>query len=417
MAIRFERQALYEEVWAEPLTRLGKRYGMSDNGLRKVCKALNIPLPRAGHWAKVAAGHTVKKPPLPAKADQTAFISHPPPPDLSSPDEATEDAVWLKNRTAFEEALENRIVIDPVTRHWHPVLRPFREKILERAKAYERHLKEFAKKTKPARGSHWNGPNFEHISWYEYARHGLIGSHKASPIRIFSGTHERALLILNVLFYAAEKRGFQVSYDDSYGRFLFSGFEERLHIRLSERTEDKRFSTNEELKQSTIFNYHNRLPTGELKLSLDERGLGGPEISDDPELPLEEKLNAFFVKCYQAIIRSRKTHRRWKAEEALRKQEQDRRAAIAAERAEQERIRQEEKRRQYRLLKEAATWRKAELIRDYVTHVTTVAAPNDELERWKIWALAYADNLDPTATRAAISNQAKPNVPDEGGND
>lgn len=54
MAHVFERISLYEEVWTTPLTKLGKKYGLSDNGLRKVCKALSIPLPKAGHWAKVA---------------------------------------------------------------------------------------------------------------------------------------------------------------------------------------------------------------------------------------------------------------------------------------------------------------------------------------------------------------------------
>ena len=62
MEIIFERTRLYEEVWSEPLTKLGKKYGLSDNGLRKVCKALNIPLPRAGHWAKVAHTLTLAKP-------------------------------------------------------------------------------------------------------------------------------------------------------------------------------------------------------------------------------------------------------------------------------------------------------------------------------------------------------------------
>lgn len=32
MSIKFERQSLYEEVWSEPRTRLGKKYGLSDNG-------------------------------------------------------------------------------------------------------------------------------------------------------------------------------------------------------------------------------------------------------------------------------------------------------------------------------------------------------------------------------------------------
>lgn len=53
------RLKLYEEVWSEPMTTVAVRYGVSDNGLRKRCKALNIPLPTAGYWAKVKAGKPV----------------------------------------------------------------------------------------------------------------------------------------------------------------------------------------------------------------------------------------------------------------------------------------------------------------------------------------------------------------------
>ena len=56
MEIIFGRIALYDEVWTTPLTQLAKKYSLSDNGIREVCKAMNIPLPVAGHWAKVAGG-------------------------------------------------------------------------------------------------------------------------------------------------------------------------------------------------------------------------------------------------------------------------------------------------------------------------------------------------------------------------
>jgi len=59
MARTFERKALYEEVWATSLSTLGPKYGLSDNGLRRICKAMNIPLPPAGHWTKVAAGQPI----------------------------------------------------------------------------------------------------------------------------------------------------------------------------------------------------------------------------------------------------------------------------------------------------------------------------------------------------------------------
>lgn len=60
-----EREALYNEVWAEPVTVVAKRYNISDTGLRKHCKRLGIPLPYSGYWAKLKAGKSVTKTPLP----------------------------------------------------------------------------------------------------------------------------------------------------------------------------------------------------------------------------------------------------------------------------------------------------------------------------------------------------------------
>lgn len=64
-AQRYNRETLYQEVWAEPMTVVCQRYGMSDNGLRKICRKLDVPFPPAGYWAKVRAGKLVSKPTLP----------------------------------------------------------------------------------------------------------------------------------------------------------------------------------------------------------------------------------------------------------------------------------------------------------------------------------------------------------------
>ena len=53
---RYERLKLYEEVWAEAVTIVAKRYDISDVALRKICKKLAVPVPPLGYWAKVAAG-------------------------------------------------------------------------------------------------------------------------------------------------------------------------------------------------------------------------------------------------------------------------------------------------------------------------------------------------------------------------
>ena len=60
----FERKTLFDEVWGTPLTKLAKVYGLSDVGLRKICVALDVPLPPRGYWVKLAAGKTIPKPAL-----------------------------------------------------------------------------------------------------------------------------------------------------------------------------------------------------------------------------------------------------------------------------------------------------------------------------------------------------------------
>lgn len=59
------REKLYDEIWSEPITKVSKRYGVSDSYLIRVLKSLNIPSPPRGCWATVAAGISLAKPSLP----------------------------------------------------------------------------------------------------------------------------------------------------------------------------------------------------------------------------------------------------------------------------------------------------------------------------------------------------------------
>ena len=54
-----------ELVWSESLVSLAKRFGYSDNGLRKRCKAMNIPTPPKGYWRRVERGWKPRRLPLP----------------------------------------------------------------------------------------------------------------------------------------------------------------------------------------------------------------------------------------------------------------------------------------------------------------------------------------------------------------
>ena len=60
---RFNRNELYDRVWSDPMRVVAKTYGVSDVWLSKVCKALRIPVPGRGYWAKKYAGAPLRRRP------------------------------------------------------------------------------------------------------------------------------------------------------------------------------------------------------------------------------------------------------------------------------------------------------------------------------------------------------------------
>lgn len=59
------RRALYAEAWAEPMTTVAARYGVSSSFLARVCERLRVPRPPRGYWAKLAVGKAPRTPALP----------------------------------------------------------------------------------------------------------------------------------------------------------------------------------------------------------------------------------------------------------------------------------------------------------------------------------------------------------------
>lgn len=62
----FSRDELYALVWSEPMFILCKRFGLSDNGLRKRCKAMQVPTPPQGYWQALKSGRPISRTRLPA---------------------------------------------------------------------------------------------------------------------------------------------------------------------------------------------------------------------------------------------------------------------------------------------------------------------------------------------------------------
>lgn len=183
--IEVTRQALYDQVWSTPMTRLAKEYGISDVALAKICKKLNVPYPRRGYWRRKETGKTVKQLSLPAiaaPAKQGVTIHRTIRPESVAP--LSEDA---KQRITAEQAPERKIVVPDRLTNPHRLLKE--------------HLAE------------WRSPKVDDYG----ARSGNI---RQFNIRVSPASLGRALRIMDILFKALESRGYPVEIQQGYHRTL-----------------------------------------------------------------------------------------------------------------------------------------------------------------------------------------------------
>jgi hypothetical protein len=69
------RQQLYDLVWSKPVRDVAQDFGMSDVALAKRCRAVRVPIPPRGYWARVAAGQKPRKTPLPKHRSSRTNVS------------------------------------------------------------------------------------------------------------------------------------------------------------------------------------------------------------------------------------------------------------------------------------------------------------------------------------------------------
>lgn len=391
MAHVFERISLYEEVWTTPLTKLGKKYGLSDNGLRKVCKALSIPLPKAGHWAKVAAGQGVMRTPLPKHSGPDTFRSHgagvnrPSQPDYSTP----EDAEWLQQRLAFESSPSATIAVAMEPAEWDRIVIPLRKAVAAGKQQHEKDRTERDReKARPLRPGGLRSP-FNPLLWRDLDR-GLLPHPpgKPTPFTVSWLTADRALAITNAVVLAARARGWPVSTSET-GALIITVAEVKFLLRVRERQEVRLVKRKPPLDVFGPERQH--FPTDRLALIVERPQGGNIELRDATER-LESQLQGLFPRLYRAVLQTRRHSREMAALEARRRVYEEERRVLAQKRAVEEAIRKSAAEREARLLAEASQWNQAQQLRAYVA-ATSEAQPSTS--EWQAWALAVADKIDP----------------------
>lgn len=117
---RVMREELYRMVWDKPMIRLAEEFGITGNGLAKVCERLDVPYPPRGHWAKKEAGKPVVTLKLPPRRDgiPSAADIHPTPSKPAPPLAAEESAATVAARIRDVAVPESNDNLHPRVQAW-----------------------------------------------------------------------------------------------------------------------------------------------------------------------------------------------------------------------------------------------------------------------------------------------------------
>ena len=360
---RLNREELYEQVWSQPMTKLASTYSLSDNGLRKICKKHDIPLPTLGYWAKMQHGKKVERLPLPpTKGSGELEIKIYKKDDLPIDEEQFTKAQEL---ITFENLDENKIQVPSMLVSPHILISQTKKAFQNSKTIHHAHLS-------PNRNDSLN-------------------------IDVCPNNLNRALRIMDILIKALESRKFEVLIikEQTYGNYIrcttcVSLLGQNIKFRLRERLLQK-----DRVQKHSYDNKYDYVPSGKLNFEIiDYLCEGMRKIwTDTTRIQLENRLNAFIVGLIKAAVNMR-------SRELQRERRKRERQEAERQREENERQIMEEKRKVDTLYKDAENWTKSQHMRKYITTVKKNALQKNEkieheLEQWLKWANQQADRLDP----------------------
>jgi len=374
MSHSFTRKELYDLVWSEPMRDLAKRFEISDVGLAKACRNTEIPVPPRGYWNKQKAGHRVVKavlsPRRPGDSDTVTIGrsrdwyfadrlgTDEPEPPVPTFDESIEEVRARVAKAIAQISIKTKLEI----------LHPSIKALLDKDEALREKQKTYA----------WYQPQFD-----------------APPER-------RRLRILNAVFLALGSQGYGGSVrgekaSEIHAQIGHSSIAlalEPIRVRGRHGTNDEPTRSKERLRFGLLDGHDRYQPK-----------IGRILAEDSQDRPIERAIREIVVDLIvlgEEQYRERQlSHHKWRLEDRVRRIAEAKKQKEEAERKERERIAALEKARVNRLLGEAGSLHQAEQIRSYVSVVEQrlKQSPGDgepeSFARWKAWALAQADRIDP----------------------
>ncbi len=347
--IKITRKELYDLVWSIPMTTLAKNYLITDSRLRQICKKMDIPLPKSGHWQKIQHGKEVEIIPLSLEyfGDLEVIITLN---EGKKQNQESSPIIRLQKEIEIDSSLP--MVVS------EKLVNP--DKLILIAK-------EVLFKQKPRE----NG-----------TERGLVHTYRDQlSIKVSPENINRSLCFMDSFIKLIRVRGHKLIQQ-----------EETLVVINGEQLE---VSIREKMKRvmvETKFNWKTAedSPTGILCFSIKERSYRIYEFKDG-KLPLEKQLSKILAfletKSKEIIDENLKIKEYW---------EEERKKDLIKQNTLKQK--QEELNKFKKLLQNAKRWQEAEFIRNYIDAVEKKSIQNeskDTLQEWVKWARKKADWYDP----------------------
>lgn len=374
--VTMSREELYQQVWATPVSRLASRYGLSDVGLRKICQAHAVPVPRVGYWAKREHGKPVTQEPLPVVQDPLLQTI-----DLQL---ASEEEVKRRRKRANEKAApcdDQRVELEESVSAPHGVVERTRRSLLSAKRGEDGLLRPRAK--------------------------GCV------DVAVAPDSVDRAMRLLDAALKSLVASGFEISTDAAkHSAVVFPGQTDvvRLSLLESVRSEERKLTAAQRERVAIWGDTANiplklHHPSGRLRLTI-ERGEGKQvqrgTWNDSERCRLESQLGG----VVSWLIRTANDAQRERAESQERQKtweahDEQRRAEADQKRSAEQQQRDEEAR--FKKLEEwASRWERSERLRAFLNAVQRAAevnhgglAADSDLARWLEWGRQRAASLDP----------------------
>ena len=363
---------------------MAPKYGISDVGLKKICRALNVPTPPRGYWAQVQNGIKVSKTPLPKlKIGQPITYT------IQKP-ESLNNRATLTQENVSDEA--RQIIIKLKAK------RPLRVP----KQLYNPHA--LILKTKKS------------LTKAETNKYGLLEkwNNERLDVRVGPKLLNRALRIMNTILKFYEKHGIEVSAGNDSHDTHIRLFDEKISFFIREPT--NRFDhvpTAKEIAEEKRRGWashekYDYIPSGRLSLEIDKYGGNGikKRWKDGKTKQVEEHLKDFIINSI--IMADLHRTRRLEREEEQRRWEMERQR-----RAEIERLRQIEEERRRKLEKQAENLAKSVQVKELIEATMAAASKKGilaesrpEYRKWLKWATAHADRLNPLKDRLPFESDS-----------